>query len=97
MRRIGKRIEGEEKERRVEERRGNERGVEAAERGGLPAAFEEVALGAEGEGAAVDGGYAVAEDAFAVFLGGIAGVVVPAVVGIEAVLVFHVVVAVGFG
>ena len=29
-----------------EERRGNERGEEAAERSGLPAVFEEVALGA---------------------------------------------------
>ena len=74
-------------------------GEEGEEDGGewLPAAFEEVALGAEGEGAAVDGGDAVAEDAFAVLLGGIAGVVVPAVVGVEEVLVFHVVVAVGFG
>ena len=45
----------------------------------------------------MDGGYAVVEDAFAVLLGGIASVVVPAVVGIEEVLFFHVVVAVGFG
>ena len=45
----------------------------------------------------MDGGDAVAEDAFAVLLGGIAGVVVPAVVGVEEVLFFHVVVAVGFG